>query len=191
MNRKLAIVLFVATALLQAAAPLSMIARREAVLRHGAQFRFKTAPVDPCDAMRGRYVALGIRPDTAPKPEGGQTAAAPGQKVYALLGRDAEGFADITRLVTRRPVAGDFLAVRMAGEVYGQEGMVHIDLPFDRYYMEESMAPRAESLYAKQAAGQDGEKAAYVTVRIKNGLGVIENLYIGGRRIEDALKEQE
>ena len=35
-----------------------MIARREMTLRNGVVCRFLTAPVDPYDAFRGRYVAL-------------------------------------------------------------------------------------------------------------------------------------
>ena len=49
---------FAALALAQLAAPLLQIAKYEAVIAYGAEYKFKTAPVDPPDVLRGRYVAL-------------------------------------------------------------------------------------------------------------------------------------
>src|SRR3546814_20471044 len=43
---------------LQWALPASLAARSEYVLRNGARYYLRTAPVDPVDAFRGRYVAL-------------------------------------------------------------------------------------------------------------------------------------
>src|SRR3546814_15739493 len=43
---------------LQWALPASLAARSEYVLRNGARYYLRTAPVDPADAFRGRYVAL-------------------------------------------------------------------------------------------------------------------------------------
>src|SRR3546814_13529022 len=43
---------------LQWALPASLAARSEYVLRNGARYYLRTAPVDPVDAFRGRYVDL-------------------------------------------------------------------------------------------------------------------------------------
>ena len=61
-----------------------------------------------------------------------------------------------------------------------------LEVPLDRYYMEETAAPRAERLYREH--NRQGEQDAYVVVRVKNGFPVIESLYVGGEKIEDALK---
>ena len=42
----------------QLAVPASLIWKRERTLRQGHVWKFRTAPVDPVDAFRGRYVAL-------------------------------------------------------------------------------------------------------------------------------------
>ena len=64
-KRKLLITSFILLCLVQTAVPLSMIARREFTLRNGRVYKFKTAPVDPYDAFRGRFVALAV-PTTGP-----------------------------------------------------------------------------------------------------------------------------
>ena len=46
--------------------PLTMIKQQEKVLTQGVEYKFKTAPIDPYDYFRGRYVALGIDQSTAP-----------------------------------------------------------------------------------------------------------------------------
>lgn len=58
MNRNLLLALLVVLAAAQLAVPASMIVQRETVLTQGRVYKFKTAPVDPVDAFRGRYVAL-------------------------------------------------------------------------------------------------------------------------------------
>lgn len=68
MRKNLIILLFAILALAQIASPLSMIVKRELVLKNGIPFRFKTIPQDPADPFRGRYVALRIEASNVPKP---------------------------------------------------------------------------------------------------------------------------
>lgn len=60
----------------------------------GMQYRFRTVSVDPYDAFRGRYVALGIDEGTVKL----ETASDfyRGQKVFAVVGKDEDGFAKIS-----------------------------------------------------------------------------------------------
>ena len=59
------ILLFCLVSAIQIWVPLSMIARREATLNKGTAYKFRTRPVDPYDAFRGRYVALSFESDLA------------------------------------------------------------------------------------------------------------------------------
>jgi uncharacterized membrane-anchored protein len=63
---------------------------------------------------------------------------------------------------------------------------VYLDLPIDRYYMEEKAAPAAERVYRQHT--QRDKQDAYVTVRVKDGFAVIEGLFVGGQKIEDAVR---
>src|SRR5205085_8475834 len=58
------LIVFVLVALAQLAAPGSLIWKRENTLRKGSVWKFRTAPVDPVDAFRGRYVALQFEVET-------------------------------------------------------------------------------------------------------------------------------
>jgi uncharacterized membrane-anchored protein len=170
-------------ALVQLGVPASMLYQRESVLRHGRVFKFQTAPVDPVDAFRGRYVALSFQANTAPAPA--NEAFAAGTQLWAVLIEDENGFAKIER-VSRARVDGDNVIPVTVGWSSG-DGLVHVEFPFDRYYMEESTAPRAESAYRENSrrTNQNG----YVTVRVYRGSAAIEELYVGGKAIRDFLRE--
>ena len=58
-----------------------------------------------------------------------------------------------------------------------------ISLPFDRYYMSEASAPAAQERYTA-AVRRNSESTAWLTVRVRNGAGVIEGLFIDGVPIE-------
>jgi uncharacterized membrane-anchored protein len=181
MKTKLIIGLFCGVALIQLITPLSMIIKRESVLKHGEQFKFKTMPVDPYDAFRGRYVALKIADDSVPVP--GEIRLNNNQDVFVRINVDADGFAKLTGLTTNVPREAPYIKAKVK---YTSRDKVHLDLPIDRYYMEEKSAPIAEKVYMEHS--RRDKQDAYVLVRIKDGFAVIEGLYVGGKRIEDAVK---
>ncbi len=181
MRRKYIFGLFALLIVVQIALPVSMIAKREATLKNGVVFRFKTAPVDPYDAFRGRFVALRVEVNSISKPMGVDLKY--GQKVFAQLTVDANGFAKISAISLQRPKAGDYLAATVG---YCHENSVNLNLPFDRYYMEEKAASHAEQVYREHS--RRDQQDAYVIVRIKDGFAVVEGLYIGGSKIEEILR---
>lgn len=183
MKSKLIISLFLCVSFVQIITPLSMIIKRESVLKNGGQFKFKTAPVDPYDAFRGRYIALRLEENYVPAIK--ETKFNRGQTVFAFIDIDNQGFARFTAATTVRPPDKPYIQTK-ALHVSGDK--VYLDLPIDRYYMEETAAPAAERMY--QELTQRGKQDAYVMVRIKDGFAVLESLYVGGRRIEDALRQQ-
>ena len=183
MRKEFIVGLFSGLILLQIASPLSMIVKRESVLKHGMPFRFKTAPVDPYDAFRGRYVALGVEANKAIKPHGVDLKH--GQKVYAQVAINEQGFAKISQITTQKPQGTSYLIAKVS---YPSGNEVFLNLPIDRYYMEEKAAPRAEQIYREHS--RRDKQDTYVVVRIKDGFAVIEGLYVGGQRIEEVLKQK-
>ncbi len=182
MKTKSLLFLFAVAAILQLVVPASMILRRERVLQHGQVFKFRTAPVDPYDAFRGRYVALRFDQDSAPVPQGADFKR--NEKVYALISEDAGGFAYFSGIRRSRPASEPHLALK-ARHVSGTN--VYLRLPFDRFYMDEREAPRAEEAYWENSVRSN--QNAYVQVRIEKGFGVIEDLYIAGTPIRDYLAQ--
>lgn len=179
MNPK--ILLLIVMAVAQLGIPAQMIYQHEKVLETGAVYKFKTAPVDPYDALRGRYVALSVDQRSVPLEDFGGTVdqIRYGDKAYALLTQDNEGFARLDKLMLTPPDTGDYIVVRLRG-MY--EDRINLDLPFDRYYMNEYKAPRAEQLYREQS--MPGSSNAYIEVRVLNGRTAIENLFIDGKPVE-------
>lgn len=182
MRKGLTTPLFLCLALIQITVSLSMVIRRESVLKTGMEFKFRVAPVDPYDAFRGRYVALRAEENKVTIPAGEQFKR--GERVYAYITLDEEGFAKISAVTRDRPGKGAAYIEAKVNYLAGEN--MHLDLPIDRYYMEERSAPAAEKLYMRYSGRN--RQDAYVLVRVKDGLAVIESLYVGGKHIEEAVK---
>ncbi|MGI6497168.1 MAG: GDYXXLXY domain-containing protein [Kiritimatiellia bacterium] len=187
-----------------------MILQREVALRNGVACRFRTAPVDPYDAFRGRYVALNL--SEADSQQLCDREYARGQRIYAVIGEGTDGYSRIDRLTThpepedvcirtrvrhcwpdyRQLPAGtnDTAQAAYSPGTYVPTGRYHVRLalPFDRFYMEEKLAPEAEKAY-RDAGGSDRQEGVLV-VRVWRGLGVIEDLELGGRSIRDVARER-
>jgi len=175
---KMAVLL--AVCLLQLLIPATMIGKREATLRSGVPYRFKTRPVDPHDPFRGRYVALNFE-ETRATYEGEKVER--GTRIYVEVYEGEDGFARLGKASRKRPDEGDYIKVHA---VYRSGGdTLNVDLPFDRYYMNEKKAPEAERAYWQNNRGTN--RNTFALVKILNGMAVTEGLYIDGVHVQDYL----
>lgn len=182
MKTRLLLALFGLALFAQLAVPASMILKRERTLAHGQAFKFRTAPVDPYDAFRGRYVALGFDQRSVAAPPGHDFAR--GQTVHVRLEEDADGFATFAEALRDRPDPAPYLTTKIQ---YVGGDLVHLRLPFDRFYMDENEAPAAEQAYRQNSVRSN--RNAYVQVRIEKGFGVIEDLYVDDTPIRTYLAD--
>lgn len=164
--------------LVQLGVPLWMIVGRERTLSEGAAWAFRTAPVDPADAFRGRYLALSLEPTQAPLPAGLEPGR--GDRVIVPLVRGEDGFARYGTVRTTPPAEGDWMRVQVlwAGT---EKGTVQLDLPFDRWYLDEETAPRVDAAWSTARR----ERAAWALVRVHDGNAVLADLVIEGRSLRD------
>lgn len=179
-KHKFFLAFFAVLSVFQIAVPLWMIANREMTLRDGRQFRFRAAPVDPYDAFRGRYVALQFEQNAAPVPADEKLAM--NQKVYAQLAEDEQGFAHLVNVTANRPSGEAHVQCRVSSIT---DSLVYLQFPFDRFYMDEKLAPAAETAYLEHSRRE--VRDVYVTVRVKDGNAVLEELYIAGMSIREFL----
>jgi len=174
------------------------IVLHELTLRLGTVCRFQTMPVDPFDAFKGRYVALnftelsqGVIVDNEIKPV---------KWCYLQIGTNSNGLAVVEHVALTNNLPSPYLKVRFSccypDRVRGKDQWIEIrkyrvrfDLPFDRYYMPERLAPQAEEAYRQ--ANRSGRRDAAAVVRIWKGKAVIEDLEIEGVPIRDFLKKKE
>jgi uncharacterized membrane-anchored protein len=181
--------------IVQLAVPFSMIQSRENILNSGELFKFRTRPIDPADPFQGRYVRLGIDMDYIPYSEKQKPDLSYKATIFATVETDEKGFARFTGWSRERPADGNYLKTRNKGQrrirdpesderIY--KGM-RLDIPFDRYYMEEAKAPRAERL-AREATRSTN---CWVNVRILNGKAVIEDVFAEGQSLRDLAAKKE
>jgi len=181
MKKRLLIALFIIAAITQFAIPLSMICKYEKVLRKGEVFRFETAPVDPSDPFRGKYVTLRIKNDSVNNPGG---LFKHGDKVFLTIENREDGFAYFSKASKERPETSNYYKTRCEWEdIQG----IRVKINFDRYYMNEDKAPEAERRY--NDAIRNSKNKSWVSVRILDGTAVIEDLYINGVSVNELLKE--
>jgi uncharacterized membrane-anchored protein len=166
-------IFFIALCLVQISVPAAMILKRELTLRYGTQYLFKTAPVDPYDAFRGRYVALFFDQNTI-SGDWSKSSLRSGSKAYALLGVDSAGFAYISHVQTSRPKHEPYIQVRIAWVGTHQ---ISVELPFDRFFMQEFDAPKAEREFLRIPRSA---VAIYAQVRVRKGFAVVADLMIDG-----------
>jgi uncharacterized membrane-anchored protein len=176
---QLRLIIFLVVALAQIAVPASMIWKRQRTLGEGRLWKFRTAPVDPVDAMRGRYLALRFEAEQFPTPQ----AMPYRDTVYAKLKEDADGFAVIDQ-VNETPMEGDDVVQAQSFGWY--EGKMHLKFVFDRLWVTEANAPAAEKAYADHSRREKID--AYATVRVMAGDAGIEELYIAGQPLREYLR---
>jgi uncharacterized membrane-anchored protein len=199
MNLPVKIALLVMLCVAQLGAAAWSIVRYESILRSGALYRIRTMPVDPADAFRGRFVAVQpsilLAAPVAPETEALLQRLPSAGKAFAVLATDADGFARAERVVAEPPATVDYLEIESARPQFNRDaqsgGVIapsgyNIGFSFDRYYMNEGAAPAAERRYA-EASRRDASTRAWLAVRVKNGTGVIEGLFIDGVPIEQVV----
>lgn len=175
----ISLIAFAILAVVQLAIPGSMIFRSETTLSSGELYMIRTRPVDPYDIFRGRYVALTLDGfDYSDIPEKQRSMLVAGSNFYARLAVDSEGFAHI-KSISMKPPKGDYLTMKYSLD----EDVVN---PFDRFYLQQDTAPEIERLFRE--AGWDAQKNSYLTVKIKEGTGVIENLFIDGTPVDEIVE---
>jgi len=177
--------LFGALCLVQVAVPVSMIARYEMTLSRGAVFKVRTVPVDPVDAFRGRYVQLRLALEPMDL-----DASFMGKTVWVSLEEGPDGFAKVGKVSTTRPAHGSYVGAQAVPLQWRSDGSglarFQLTLPQDRYYMEESKASRAE--VAVRAQSRVPQRDTWVTLRVRDGIGAIERLWIDGVPVEEYLE---
>lgn len=170
------LIVFALVVFAQLAVPASLIWKRERTLREGRVWKFRTAPVDPVDAFRGRYIALEF------ETEGQEISPPPNAKshqpVFVTLKNNAEGFAEIDQVSPVRLEGDEFVEAQVMGKT--------ISLPFDKYWVTERDAPAAEAAYRAQS--RRDKRNAYVTVRVFRGDAALEQLYLDGVPLGEFLR---
>lgn len=163
-------------------------------------YLFETEIFDPYDPMRGRYVQLNFKQNEVRLPHKNTRPAelSFGSVCYAVLETNPDGTARIVDLLPEQrqiPDGKDFLKVkyRHFRQDYDQEHRRHentgihvIELPFNRFYLNERLAPMAEEQLQRHT--RRGSALARVKV-YHNGNFALVDLIVDGKPLLERLRE--
>jgi uncharacterized membrane-anchored protein len=167
---------FLILAIIQWVVPGKIIWEKNQILRKGQSYKFRTEPIDPSNPFKGKYISLNFAEssfvDTVDK------NLSHGDNIYVILGTDRRGFTTIKDLSIREPLNEvDYVrATVYYTSVEDNGSRVHLRYPFDKFYMDEYKAPAAEKIYRE--SNGDTSNVTYALVKVRNGEGVIQNVYI-------------
>jgi uncharacterized membrane-anchored protein len=178
---------FILMVLVQLYVPVKMIFSNESLLEGGREFKFKTAPIDPNDPFRGKYITLSFS-ENSTRVENAQDWNN-GDKIFVSLTQDENGFAKISGVSKDKPMdTEDYVAASVSYIINDTVSWVSIDYPFNRFYMEESKAQDAEQAYSE--AARDTAKVTYALVVIKNGNALVEDVLLDEVPIREVVKNR-
>lgn len=179
---KIIISAFVLLMLVQLYVPAKMILDREEVIATGEVFKFITAPIDPNDPFRGKYITLSFAEDQINMAYDEEFKRK--DDVYVILTKNELGFAKIKAISNEKPNEGTAFIEAKVDYVSGSiPKVLTIEYPFERYYMNEAKAADAEITYRESA--RNTSKLTYALVYVKNGESVLTDVLIDGVSISD------
>ena len=173
------ILIFCVVALAQVGVPAAMVWQRGQTLQQGRVWKFRTAPVDPVDGIRGRYIALRFTAEEFDAPVKFESGY---RSVYAVLKQDTDGFAEVDHLTTEAVATDDVVPVESA---WWSSGKQHVSFPFDKFWVAEANAAAAERAYVEN--NRRDKQNAYVTVRVRHGDAALDQLFIDNEPLSEYL----
>lgn len=189
-NKTLLLAVFVVMAIAQWLIPVNMITHQNDVLNTGKLFKFKTAPVDPYDAFRGKYINLNFEQNFI-KTKNYKKFNSKDEVYITLI--DSVGYAKINEISKAKPKNGHFIKTKVNYienfDINNNKNnpRIYVELPFNRFYMNEYDAQNAETVYAESSANE--KYKTYALVAIKNGDAALKDVMINDVSIKEYVKK--
>ena len=163
-----------------------IVYKYEQTIARGTIYKFKTAPVDPSDPFRGKYITLNFEIDRFTTDDEVWNY---NDKAFAYFSKDKNGYAVLETLSKTKLADSEFDYVEVETTNYTNKGIIYFDLPFDTYYMDENKAYDAEKLYRNNNR-RNKQQDVYAIVHLQNGTHVLTDVIINGISIKNAVEKQ-
>ncbi|MGB6269556.1 MAG: GDYXXLXY domain-containing protein [Olleya sp.] len=179
-------IIFIIVACIQLFVPSQMIINKEDTLSNGKAYKFKTRPVDPTDPFRGKYITLRFDINSS---QTNDSTWVRDDKVYVYLDTDNLGFAKVKSVSKEQlNTHSDYVIAEVRW--YNQRtDELNFNLPFNRFYMEESKAKPAEEAY-REAQRDTLPNNTYALVYVKEGDAVLKDVLINEIPIGNYIENQ-
>lgn len=184
-NKNLLITLFLFVVIAQLFVPSQMIYNQEDILKTGKIVKFQCEPIDPNDPFRGKYITLRFK-ESAIKVKNLKEWSS-NETIFAKIETSKDGFAKIKSISKTEPIDNSiYLKLKINYIAEYDDNKIYLDFPFNRFYMNENKAKKAEEVYAESTI--DSTKIAYALVATKNGEAVIKDVLIDNISIKELAK---
>lgn len=156
------------------------------------EIRFRVKGYDPYDPMRGHYLRLDtvVSFELSREECGRQKKLFAGRKTaFAAVGPGKDGMTEVTALLPAAPAGKSFVKVRTFGFNTGcgkQKSYCWVQLPFDRYYLNEKLAGDAEDLL-RNATRSSKHSAVLIVNLYADGRYAVRDLLIDGKPLREHL----
>ncbi len=178
MKKKTLFLVFLAIAVIQLIVPAFMVYNNEDTLTTGTLYKFKTEPVDPNDPFRGKYVTLRYDLNSFASNESWKRKT----PIFIYIEKDENDFAKITTVSKNKmDSSNDYIIGKVRWyDTYTKK--VNFRLPFDRFYMEETKAKPAETVF-REAQRDSLPNNTYALVAVKNGHAVLKDVLVNEKSL--------
>jgi uncharacterized membrane-anchored protein len=185
--KTLALPLFVVMCVAQWFVPGKMIYDSETVIVEGVTYKFKTQPIDPSDPFRGKYITLNFDANSIVviSDNTDSTYWESGDDIFVTFTTDSAGFAKPLGIYREEPDTEAYLKTTVSYFNTSEKSEVFFNIPFDRFYLEESKASQAEQLYWQ--AQLDTVRVTYGVVTIGKGQAVLTDVMISDRSVVEII----
>lgn len=183
-NKNILIMLFLFVVMAQLFVPSQMIYNQEDIINTGKIVKFQCEPIDPNDPFRGKYITLRFK-ESAIKVKNLKEWNS-NETIFAKIETAKDGFAKIKSISKTKPNDDSIYLKIKINYSDDYENKIHLDFPFNRFYMNENKAKNAEIVYAEST--KDTTKIAYALVATKNGEAVIKDVLIDNKSIKELAK---
>ncbi|MBE9489361.1 MAG: GDYXXLXY domain-containing protein, partial [Bacteroidetes bacterium] len=139
----------------------------------------------PTDPFKGKYITLNYEISSMTTTD---SLWITNEEIYVYLKKDSLGFAEIEKISKQQLENDRDYVIAEVGRYNTYTHQLNIDLPFDRFYMEESKAKPAEAAFTK-AQRDSLPNNTYALVYVKDGEAVLDNVFINDVPIAKYVEE--
>ena len=173
-------IVFAVYALGLLAFPLITVWNQQSTFEQGSIYKFKCAPVDPNDIFRGKYVQLAFENTSIDQ---SNIQIDTDEPVYGLIERDQYGYAFVSAIANAPFENQPFLKLQ---NVRTNGDLIRFEYPFDRLYMNEKKAPKAEELFRDRL--QNDVDKVYARVYISEGRYLLDDVFVNDMTLKELIE---
>lgn len=180
--KNIALLLLIGVAFIQLFILAMRIYKYEDTLQNGEVFYFKPYPVDPRDLLNGRYISLSFGKHKVKCDD--KCNEIKNSECFYVGIDNKDGNITFSNIYLSKPKKGNFLRVVSDSYTTPKREYISFHFLFDRFYMNEYKAKKAEKAYNNLTKNDN----FLAKVRVKNGDGVIENIYVNSIPLDRYIK---